>query len=228
MGRVKKAKKYRFHSSTTTADEEMPAYGDFPSTKEHLIKKLEEKSLAQLQAATSLTEDKGGKTPEDAEAAAIIALSRGQRKRAARRERFLKKMNLVNQAKSVEELSKQGVLGSLGSIKDVLLNSDIIASSKTNAAKAPQKVVHNKAKKTVAAQEVQHLSLVLKHPQFMKDPIAAIQEHLRNSLPTEDGASDDITTTQQQQQQQQQKNNNNTSSISNKAAKKKRKKKLPS
>jgi len=47
----------------------------------------------------------------------------------------------------------------------------------------PSAITTNKLKKSTAASELAHLSLVMAHPGFKEDPFAAIMQHLDNTLP---------------------------------------------
>eukprot|EP00816_Leptocylindrus_hargravesii_P003922 CAMPEP_0196820304 /NCGR_PEP_ID=MMETSP1362-20130617/74699_1 /TAXON_ID=163516 /ORGANISM="Leptocylindrus danicus, Strain CCMP1856" /LENGTH=95 /DNA_ID=CAMNT_0042199135 /DNA_START=552 /DNA_END=839 /DNA_ORIENTATION=+ len=45
-----------------------------------------------------------------------------------------------------------------------------------------KRVKSNRGKKRLQNEEVMHMSLVLQHPQFNEDPFGTLQEHLRNSV----------------------------------------------
>uniref|UniRef100_A0A7S2UYS6 Uncharacterized protein n=1 Tax=Fibrocapsa japonica TaxID=94617 RepID=A0A7S2UYS6_9STRA len=167
MGKVKKEKRYRFHSSL----------GSSPEKKSSLAEK-------NTHDVSSIANDGPvGEALRPAE-----RLSRGQRKRRERHDRLLKKMNLVNQAKKSSRAGQGLLVGLVDDLEGALpevLDAAVAAGEVREKRKlgAMRKVVHNRAKKAVAAQEVQHFNLVLNHPAFQKDPIAVIQEHLKNSLP---------------------------------------------
>mmetsp|Transcript_7391 Transcript_7391/g.12277 ORF Transcript_7391/g.12277 Transcript_7391/m.12277 type:complete len:217 (+) Transcript_7391:110-760(+) len=114
------------------------------------------------------------------------ALSRGQRKRLAKREQFLKRERMVMSSLRLKKLEEQkGKLDGLDAIKEAL-------TSTTSTAKDAQSSTHHainqlssqtvKAKKNLANSEIGHMGLVLEHPSFQENPFAAIQQHLRNSL----------------------------------------------
>ncbi len=117
------------------------------------------------------------------------SLSRGQRKRLAKREQYLKRERMVMSSLRLKRLEEQkGKLDGLDAIKEALTSttstSDAVSreaqSSSQSAEKLPSHTV--KAKKNLANSEIGHMSLVLEHPSFVENPFAAIQQHLRNSL----------------------------------------------
>lgn len=150
---------------------------------------------------------KGGGTIKDDDAATADvpgeekeALSRGQRKRLAKRDQYLKREKMVMSSLRLQRLEEQkGRLDGLDAIREALLGSGASSPSKSMIAaakeisksastaenatiKKPLPCNTNKSKKTLANTEISHMGLVLEHPSFKEDPFAAIQAHLRNSL----------------------------------------------
>lgn len=116
-------------------------------------------------------------------------LSRGQRKRMAKRENFLRKERLILSSLRLkqDQEQKQRIDG-LDAIKEALMNTTSTTSKDDAALIVPHQptvVKSNKAKQRLVAEEVEHLSLVLQHPAYKADPFATMQEHLRNTLAKE-------------------------------------------
>ena len=109
------------------------------------------------------------------------ALSRGQRKRQAKREQYLKRENLILstlQLKRQEEQKKR--LDGLDALKEALTAIDTtIESTSTDAQPTPSTL---KGRRNLATREMEHMNLVLQHPAFQSNPFEAIQQHLRNTL----------------------------------------------
>ena len=124
------------------------------------------------------------------------ALSRGQRKRAAKREQYLKREKMVMASLKLKKQDEQrGRLDGLDALRDALISSDKSGAAaqrkggeqgakEAESAAAPKPVPcsTNRAKKNLAGREVAHMNLVLEHPSFKANPFATLQEHLRNTL----------------------------------------------
>lgn len=116
-------------------------------------------------------------------------LSRGQKKRQAKREQYLKREKMIFSTLHVKHLEQQkGRLDGLDALKEALTKS-MKANSKTNERQSNQSVPDtqvptksNKSRKSLAQAELSHLNLVLQHPVFKSNPFATMQEHLSNSL----------------------------------------------
>ena len=121
------------------------------------------------------------------------ALSRGQRKRLAKREQYLKREKMVMSSLKLKRQDEQrGKLDGLDALREALISthkpgkergdskSDKEGSESTAPKPAPCST--NKAKKNLAGREVAHMNLVLEHPSFKANPFATLQEHLRNTL----------------------------------------------
>ena len=116
-------------------------------------------------------------------------LSRGQKKRLARRSEFLKKLEVVNSSLKIGEKAKAKKVGTFQqpmlSLKDALSNLEKKELEKKEALRNKPQFVSNKSKKNVALTELSHFKLVLQHPTFQSDPFSTIMEHLDNTLPSE-------------------------------------------
>lgn len=118
------------------------------------------------------------------------SLSRGQRKRLAKREQYLKRERMVMSSLRLKRLEEQkGKLDGLDAIREALAStttssSDAVSREAQSSPQSTEKLSSHtvKAKKNLANEEIGHMGLVLEHPSFVENPFAAIQQHLRNSL----------------------------------------------
>ena len=114
-------------------------------------------------------------------------LSRGQRKRQAKREAFLRKEKLILSSlklKSQEEQKKR--IDGLDAIRDALLETakNHVDGNNDGAEEEEQQAssTTNKSKKKLLVKEVDHLNLVVQHPAYQADPFKTMQEHLKNTF----------------------------------------------
>ena len=118
------------------------------------------------------------------------ALSRGQRKRLAKRELYLKREKMVMSSLRLRQIDEQkGKIDGFDLLKEALPSLNDIAAASKARKKAKQNATlsttTNKAKKRLATQEISQFGLVLDHPSFKSNPFESIQKHLRNSLAPE-------------------------------------------
>jgi hypothetical protein len=135
-------------------------------------------------ASGPLTTTPPSKEVEEDQADANQEMSRGQRKRQAKRGTFLKREKLILSSlklKSEEEQKKR--IDGLDAIREALLNTTKNTKAEKAAEDASQmQATTNKSKKRLMMKEVEHFNLVLQHPAYQQDPFATMQEHLRNTL----------------------------------------------
>lgn len=116
-------------------------------------------------------------------------LSRGQRKRQAKREQYLKKEKMILSTLMLQKREEQKRrIDGLDAIRDALLDTTKDSEPSTeNETKEQHKplYVSNRAKKDLVGSEIQRMNLVMQHPAFQENPFGAIQEHLRNTLADE-------------------------------------------
>jgi len=127
---------------------------------------------------------KEGARVDDDEKEEQQKLSRGQRKRLAKREQYLKREKMVLSSLRLQKIeSDKGRLDGLTEMRDALTQA--VKTSRKKKQQQQQKVVvitKNNEKKSVAQRELPHLNLVLEHPSFQENPFATMQEHLKNTL----------------------------------------------
>lgn len=135
--------------------------------------------------------DKEGGVDEDnndsSETRKTQQLSRGQRKRQAKREQFLRKEKMILSSLMLQRQEQQKKrIDGLDAIKQALMDTTgknkIDQNSKNTTLKPVRHIVTNKAKRKLVAKEIEHVNLILQHPSFKKDPFETMQEHLRNTF----------------------------------------------
>ena len=125
--------------------------------------------------------------PEEPGINSSQTLSRGQRKRLAKREQYLRREKLVLTTLKLgrQEEQKKRIDG-LDAIKEALMNTTKetkrVDDSNNNDSNNTKSYNTNKSKKTMVASELEHQSLVMQHPSFIANPFETMQEHLRNTL----------------------------------------------
>jgi ABC-type dipeptide/oligopeptide/nickel transport system ATPase component len=119
-------------------------------------------------------------------------LSRGQRKRLAKREQYLKREQMImSSLKLSHEESQKNRLDGLDAIKNALaetIRHTVQHSSRNTGSpldKQSSVTKSNFSKKKIAHKEINQLNLVLQHPSYISNPFATIQEHLKNSFATQ-------------------------------------------
>lgn len=126
-------------------------------------------------------EDDAGLTTEQQQ------LSRGQRKRQAKREQYLRREQMVLASLKLKRADEQKKrIDGLDAIKEALMAT---VSTKEEGADADSKQQHrpnllksNKSRKRLLEKEAAQLNLVLQHPSFNADPFSTMREHLQNTL----------------------------------------------
>lgn len=117
-------------------------------------------------------------------------LSRGQRKRQAKREQFLRKEKMILSSLMLQRQEQQKKrIDGLDAIKQALMDTteknEDVQNRNRNARKPVQHIATNKAKRKIVAKEIEHVNLILQHPAFKTDPFETMQEHLRNTFAAE-------------------------------------------
>eukprot|EP00299_Pterocystis_sp_00344_P013054 c6351_g1_i1.p1 GENE.c6351_g1_i1~~c6351_g1_i1.p1 ORF type:complete len:184 (-),score=31.76 c6351_g1_i1:63-578(-) len=115
-------------------------------------------------------------------------LSRGQRKRTARRERVQSKLNFAADLLQAKQQSLEiqpvatSAFNNISSLSDSLtLSLESTNKDESHADRARKKVTH-KAKLDMLKSESQQLNQVLSHPKFQADPTNTILQHLSNTI----------------------------------------------
>ena len=187
---------WQFHAEAfEPSSSPSPLY--YPQNKSSIMPKVAGRFRAAAKTS-SLRDVKLGAPPDAAESSSekeAAALSRGQRKRLAKREQYLKREKMVMSSLRLQRLEQEkGKLDGLLAIREALgeacssqppksLASDA-KETKSDAMKKPT-CNTNRSKKAIANREISQMGLVLEHPSFRENPFAAIQQHLRNSLAPE-------------------------------------------
>lgn len=116
-------------------------------------------------------------------------LSKGQRKRQAKRMQYLKRERLIQSSLSLRRKSEPQDAMAVDSLKDAIGVVDASTKNMTTSRGnhsghhfSSKRVKSNRGKKRLQNEEVMHMSLVLQHPQFKEDPFGTLQEHLKNSV----------------------------------------------
>jgi Ribosome biogenesis protein SLX9 len=133
--------------------------------------------LPTLSKATETTTD------HDAGTKPAQALSRGQRKRQAKQEQYLKKEKMILSTlmlKKREEQKKR--IDGMDAIRDALLETTKSTETKQDVEVCNPTYGSNRAKKSLISGEIERMQLVQQHPAFKEDPFATIQEHLKNTF----------------------------------------------
>lgn len=106
-------------------------------------------------------------------------LSRGQRKRAKRRDSQIKKIEMVKE----HLVTKSAVLESKGALQDITSLKQSILELNDQRALAPVGgVMSSRSRKRVAMAELGQFKAVHAHLSSQKNAFQAIQEHLRNTI----------------------------------------------
>lgn len=111
-------------------------------------------------------------------------LSRGQRKRLAKREQYLKKEKMILSTLMLQRREEQKKrIDGLDAIREALI--DTVRSGETTHDDSEEHAPSygtNRSKKGLVTGEIERMQLVQQHPAFKEDPFATLQEHLKNSL----------------------------------------------
>jgi Ribosome biogenesis protein SLX9 len=130
-------------------------------------------SVGTLRKAATATKDSNKEQNETA------TLSRGQRKRQAKREQYLKREKMILSSLRLQrEEEQKHRLDGLDALKEAI-TTVTFSQGKTSQQAQP---ATNKGRKNICCREMQHMNLVLQHPAFQSNPFEAIQQHLRNTL----------------------------------------------
>ena len=106
-------------------------------------------------------------------------LSRGQRKRLAKREQYKKREKMILSTLRLKSLDEKKGINGLDSIREELVGS---SKDTVKVALEPNGQRTNNRMRKLVSEEVHHMGLVLQHPSFKANPFETMQEHLRNTL----------------------------------------------
>ena len=121
-------------------------------------------------------------------------LTRGKRKRLEKQERLHAKNELISKLSAAkrkdDSQTKNGTLADMGDMSSFLEDYDqdsVVKKTKQGTVivkrtSSSHGKVSNKTKERITAEEVNHFSQVVGHAAFQANPLAAIAEHLRNTI----------------------------------------------
>lgn len=115
-------------------------------------------------------------------------LSRGQRRRLAKRDQYLKREQMIlSSLRLSREQEQRHQIDGLDSLWQALptLNKEEENEKGRTDENTSRIIRKNKQKKNIAMEEVMHYNLVLQHPSFQSNPFETMKQHLRNTLVAE-------------------------------------------
>ena len=192
MPKTTKTKRNRFHQSPLTSSHSSQSTNSNSNKHNNPNANSNSNSNANANATASLN-------------ANTSELSRGQRKRNAKREQYLKREKMILSTLSLKRKEDQTKrIDGLDALKEALegvmnkpttqteastTNTNITSNTNNNnnntktttTTKIPS-MTTNKAKQNLAVNEITHMNLVLQHPSFRSNPMETIKEHLKNTL----------------------------------------------
>lgn len=130
---------------------------------------------------------------EDDEGSMRQTGARVQRK-VVKQMRFLERLQKTQQVlattktlgKKKRRKSSQNVglaLGTLPELADLLPSLEELGKNKTKSPRPLAKVLHNKGRQKITSEETKQLAAVISHPAYKTNPLAAIRQHLLNTMP---------------------------------------------
>jgi hypothetical protein len=113
-------------------------------------------------------------------------LSRGQRKRQAKHDQFLKREKMIMTSLKIKRADEQRQqIDGLDEIRDALLATVAgIEKPKEEGDALPKDnmLKSNKSRQRLLQQEAAQMNLVLQHPSYQADPFSTLKEHLQNTM----------------------------------------------
>lgn len=129
------------------------------------------------------TKRKSFTQPEVGLEQSLNSLSRGQKKRQTKKQKYLKKQEMIqNSLQLHQEYKNSKTIENFYEIKEQLtMLEEEKWGGDIKIINVP-KIKSNRSKKSTTVKEIENLNLVLQHPNFIKSPFEAIKEHLHNKL----------------------------------------------
>lgn len=151
------------------------------------VSRVRTKALSLLSSSSYRNQSGEGDLDEDESPTNQDLLSRGQRKRLAKREQYLKREQMVMSSLKLKHAEDQkSRIDGLDAIKNALVETIkhgvTRTETKAGVLDEPEHTKTNNSKKNIARKEINQLNLVLQHPSFQTNPFATIQEHLKNTF----------------------------------------------
>lgn len=166
------------------------------SSRKRFTKQADRQSEASnpFHTTTSTTKDKT-KLEVVTQKLSQPGLTRGKRKRLEKQERHHAKNELISKLSAAkrkdDSQKKHGTLADMGDMSSFLEDYDqdsVVKKTKQGTTIIVKRTssshgkVSNKTKERITAEEVNHFSQVVGHAAFQANPLAAIAEHLRNTI----------------------------------------------
>ena len=108
-------------------------------------------------------------------------LSRGQRKRLAKRGQYAKREKMILSSLRLQRVEDQKRrIDGMDALKEAL--NEAMTPNTNPTSPSTIKVTSHNSKRTVAHKEIEQMHLVLQHPSFVASPFVTMQEHLRNTF----------------------------------------------
>jgi hypothetical protein len=128
-----------------------------------------------------VTTDSSSAIMRDNNSSKMESRSRGQRRRMAKREQYLKREHMIlSSLRLSREHEQKNKIDGFDSLWKAL--PTVSKEEEAGRSDTAQLIRKNKQKKNIAIEEVVHYNLVLQHPSFQTNPFGTMQEHLRNTL----------------------------------------------
>jgi hypothetical protein len=124
----------------------------------------------------------------------IEVLSRGQRKRLAKRQQYQARQSLIQSSLQLDTVplgvkTLQNAIDGVNTQTNSNSNND--NNNSNNGAAVRIKTTHQATRWRLQESAMKHVGLVLQHPVFEQDPFQALQLHLKHTLPNS-AAKDEI------------------------------------
>lgn len=103
-----------------------------------------------------------------------------------RHEAFIKKLETAKAKRRTEKQRKKVPASlSMGLLADALPTLKEISKKSSKSKEKPRANMSYRANRKLMLQDMKHMQLVAKHPQFQADPMAAVLNHLRQTVQSE-------------------------------------------
>eukprot|EP00928_Gymnodinium_smaydae_P066113 TRINITY_DN49171_c0_g1_i1.p1 TRINITY_DN49171_c0_g1~~TRINITY_DN49171_c0_g1_i1.p1 ORF type:complete len:240 (+),score=60.89 TRINITY_DN49171_c0_g1_i1:78-722(+) len=126
--------------------------------------------------------DEDGAETTATSAAEARKLSRGQRKRGAKKENFLRKLDFIGASMVQNQARREGAFADFATSLSGAAEQALNEGSAASAPQGRKRPMSRKALALSSESEIGQFQQVLQVDAFRKDPLEALGQHLRNSL----------------------------------------------